>query len=171
MINQKHIIIKPIRIICSLALAIIFFVVSAGAMNSLVSADGIKIMKEARISDKVIKIFVAEQTCSVTPAFLVELKKAGADNEMLEDIVLSDRYKNPTKAGLSTEELEILKKAGCSEEMVLRLLDIKPVERIVDEQGNESIVYRTDLPSARINDISDKSSDTVNINIEKVEGN
>jgi len=171
MVNQKHIITKPIQIICSLALAITFFVAPAGAMNSLVSAGDIKKMKEARISDKVIKILVAEQTCSVTPAFLVELKKAGADNKMLEEIVLGDRYKNPTKTGLSTEEVEILKKAGCSEEMVLRLLDIKPVERIVDEQGNESIVYRTDLPSTRKSDISDKSTDTVNINIEKVEGN
>jgi len=171
MVKQKHIITKPIQIICSLALAITFFVVPAGAMNSLVSADGIKKMKEARISDNVIKILVAEQTCSVTPAFLVELKKAGADNKMLEEIVLGDRYKNPIKTGLSTEEVEILKKAGCSEEMVLRLLDIKPVERIVDEQGNESIVYRTDLPSTRKSDISDKSTDTVNINIEKVEGN
>ncbi len=171
MVNQKHIITKTIRIICSLALAISFFVVPVGAMNSLVSADGIKKMKEARISDNVIKILVAEQTCSVTPAFLVELKKAGADNKMLEEIVLGDRYKNPTKAGLSTEEVEILKKAGCSEEMVLRLLDIKPVERIVDEQGNESIVYRTDLPATRKSDISDKPTDTVNINIEKVEGN
>ncbi|MBW2317124.1 MAG: hypothetical protein BBJ60_09890 [Desulfobacterales bacterium S7086C20] len=171
MVNQKHIITKPIQIICSLALVITFFVVPAGAMNSLVSADDIKKMKEARISDKVIKILVAEQTCSVTPAFLVELKKAGADNKMLEEIVLGDRYKNPIKTGLSTEEVEMLKKAGCSEEMVLRLLDIKPVERIVDEQGNESIVYRTDLPSTRKSDISDKSTDTVNINIEKVEGN
>jgi len=171
MVNQKHIITKPIQIICSLALAITFFVAPAGAMNSLVSAGDIKKMKEARISDKVIKILVAEQTCSVTPAFLVELKKAGADNKMLEEIVLGDRYKNPTKTGLSTEEVEILKKAGCSEEMVLRLLDIKPVERIVDELGNESIVYRTDLPSTRKSDISDKSTDTVNINIEKVEGN
>ncbi len=171
MVKQEHIITKPIQIICSLALAITFFVVPAGAMNSLVSADGIKKMKEARISDNVIKILVAEQTCSVTPAFLVELKKAGADNKMLEEIVLGDRYKNPTKTGLSTEEVEILKKAGCSEEMVLRLLDIKPVKRIVDEQGNKSIIYRTDLPSARKNDISDKSTDTVNINIEKVESN
>jgi len=171
MVNQKHIITKPIQIICSLAFAITFLVAPAGAMNSLVSAGDIKKMKEARISDKVIKILVAEQTCSVTPAFLVELKKAGADNKMLEEIVLGDRYKNPTKTGLSTEEVEILKKAGCSEEMVLRLLDIKPVERIVDEQGNESIVYRTDLPSTRKSDISDKSTDTVNINIEKVEGN
>jgi hypothetical protein len=171
MVKQKHIITKPIQIICSLALAITFFVVPAVATNSLVSADGIKKMKEARISDNVIKILVAEQTCSVTPAFLVELKKAGADNKMLEEIVLGDRYKNPTKTGLSTEEVEILKKAGCSEEMVLRLLDIKPVERIVDEQGNESIVYRTGLPSTRKSDISDKSTDTVNINIEKVEGN
>ncbi|MBW2265602.1 MAG: hypothetical protein JRF28_05430 [Deltaproteobacteria bacterium] len=171
MVNQKHIITKPIQIICSLALVITFFVVPAGAMNSLVSADDIKKMKEARISDKVIKILVAEQTCSVTPAFLVELKKAGADNKMLEEIVLGDRYKNPIKTGLSTEEVEMLKKAGCSEEMVLRLLDIKPVERIVDEQGNESVVYRTDLPSIRKSDISDKSTDTVNINIEKVEGN
>ncbi|MBW2602389.1 MAG: hypothetical protein JRD47_10820, partial [Deltaproteobacteria bacterium] len=122
-------------------------------------------------SDNVIKILGAEQTCSVTPAFLVELKKAGADNKMLEEIVLGDRYKNPIKTGLSTEEVAILKKAGCSEEMFLRLLDIKPVERIVDEQGNESIVYRTDLPSTRKSDISDKSTDTVNINIEKVEGN
>ncbi|MBW2601284.1 MAG: hypothetical protein JRD47_05055, partial [Deltaproteobacteria bacterium] len=119
MVSQKHIITKPIQIICSLALVITFFVVPAGAMNSLVSADDIKKMKEARISDKVIKILVAEQTCSVTPAFLVELKKAGADNKMLEEIVLGDRYKNPIKTGLSTEEVEMLKKAGCSEEMVL----------------------------------------------------
>ena len=49
------------------------------AMNSLVSPDDIGRMKRAKISDAVIQMLIAEQTCSVTGEFLMKLKSAGAE--------------------------------------------------------------------------------------------
>jgi hypothetical protein len=138
-------------------------------MNSLVSPDDIKKMKKAKISDALIQMLVAEQTCSVTADFLLKLKRSGADNKMLEGVILADRYKNPTKKSLSAKQLEILKKAGYSDEVILRLFNVPQVKRTVDEQGNESVVYGTGGPSQPGATDSGQSLDIFNINIEKVE--
>lgn len=133
---------KGLEITCAVAVAILFCGFS-WAMNSLVGPDGLKKMKQAKISDEVIQMLVAEQTCSITGEALVKLKKGGADDETLKSVILADRYKNPRKANLSVEQIEILKKAGYSDEMIMQMLHVTPTKRVVDEQGHESVVYGT----------------------------
>ncbi len=159
---------KYLKTCCSISLTVILYG-TAWAMNSLVSPDDIKKMKKAKISDALIQMLVAEQTCSVTADFLLKLKRSGADNKMLEGVILADRYKNPTKKSLSAKQLEILKKAGYSDEVILRLFNVPQVKRTVDEQGNESVVYGTGGPSQPGSADSGQSQDIYNINIEKVE--
>ncbi len=159
---------KCLRITCPLGLAILFCGLAL-ATNSLVSPDDIKKMKEAKISDAVIQLLVAEQTCSVTADFLTSLKKSGADDEMLKLVILADRYKNPTKTDFSVEQIEILKKAGYSDQMIVELSNITPIKRVVDKQGNESILYRTGVLPKPETATPDQSLGSFNINIEKVE--
>jgi hypothetical protein len=136
---------KGFVISCSLSLAILLAGLS-WAMNSLVGPESLKKMKQARISDDVIQMLVAEQTCSVTGDSLVRLKEAGADDETLKSVILADRYKNPRKAKLSVEQMEILRKAGYSDETIMQMLHVAPTKKVVDEQGHESVVYGTRRP-------------------------
>ena len=159
---------KYLKTCCSISLAIILCG-TAWAMNSLVSPDDIKKMKKGKISDALIQMLIAEQTCSVTADFLLKLKRFGADNKMLEGAILADRYKNPTKKSLPVKQLEILKKAGYSDEVILRLFNFPQVKRTVDERGNESVVYSTGGPSQPGAADSGRFHDIFNINIEKVE--
>ena len=136
---------KGLDITCAAGLAMLFAGL-AWAMNSLVGPDGLNKMKQANISNEVIQMLVAEQTCSITGESLVRLKKAGADDETLKSVILADRYKNPKKANLSVEQMKILRKAGYSDETIMQLLHLTPTTRVVDQQGHESIVYGTRLP-------------------------
>ena len=139
------------------------------AMNSLVSPDDITSMKRAKISDTVIQVLIAEQTCSVTGEFLMKLKSAGADDDMLKAVILADRYKDPKKAELSPEQIEMLKKAGFSDEVIMQIVNSTPVKRITDDHGNESIVYGTRrVPEAETAPPTD-SQGIYDIYIEKVE--
>jgi len=81
---------KNLEITCAAGLVMLFAGL-AWAMNSLVGPDGLNKMKQAKISNEVIQMLVAEQTCSVTGEFLVRLKKAGADDETLKSVILADR--------------------------------------------------------------------------------
>jgi hypothetical protein len=136
---------KCLDIICAAALVILLGG-SAWAMNSLVGPDGLKKMKQANISNEVIQMLAAEQTCSITGESLVRLKRAGADDETLKSVILADRYKNPKEIKLSTEQIEILRRAGFSDETIMQLLHLTPTTRIVDQQGHESVVYGTRVP-------------------------
>ena len=88
---------KGLEITCAAGLVMLFGGL-AWAMNSLVGPDGLNKMKQAKISNEVIEMLVAEQTCSVTGESLVRLKKAGADDETLKSVILADRYKNPVES-------------------------------------------------------------------------
>ena len=139
------------------------------AQNSLVGPDDIRKMKKANISDGVIQTLLTEQTCSITGEYLVMLKRAGANDEMLKIIILADRYKNPRKADLTVEEMELLRKAGFSDEVIVQLSNMTPSKRVTDAQGNESVVYGTGLPIKPETDTPQQEQPTFNINIEKVE--
>jgi hypothetical protein len=136
---------KGLDITCAAGLVMLFSGL-AWAMNSLVGPDGLNKMKQANIGNEVIQMLVAEQTCSITGESLVRLKKAGADDETLKSVILADRYKNPKKANLSVEQMNILRKAGYSDETIMQLLHLTPTTRVVDQQGHESVVYGTRLP-------------------------
>jgi hypothetical protein len=138
------------------------------AMNSLVSPGDIKKLKEAQISRAVIQTLMAEQTSSINSDYLIMLKKAGADDEMLKSVILADRYKNPKKADLSLEQMEILKKAGFSDEVIVRLFNVAPTKRVVDEHGNESVIYGTGLDPEPPTSPPDQTQGTFNINIERI---
>jgi protoheme ferro-lyase len=159
---------KGLNITSSVGLAVIFCGL-AWAMNSLVSPEDIKKLKEAKISDAVIQLLVAEQTCSVTADFLMSLKSSGADDEMLKLVILADRYKDPARANLSAEQIEILKKAGYSDEMIVQLFHVTPIKKVVDKQGNESIVYGTGVLPKPETTAPAQPPHIFNINIEKVE--
>ena len=139
------------------------------AMNSLVSPDSVSTMKKARIGDAVIQMLIAEQTCSVTGEFLMKLKNAGADDEMLKAVILADRYRNPKKAELSPEQVSMLKKAGFSDEMIMQMINGTPVKRVTDEYGNESVVHGARRAPEPKTARPGESQGSYNINIEKVE--
>ncbi len=141
----------------------------AWAMNSLVSPDDMSRMKKAKIGDTVIQMLIAEQTCSVTGEFLIKLKSAGADDDMLRAVILADRYKNPKKAELSLEQIGMLKKAGFSDEVIMQIVNSTPVRRVIDDQGNESIVYGTRRAPEPGTGPATELQGIYNINIEKVE--
>jgi len=136
---------RGLKIPCGAGLVMLFAGL-AWAMNSLVGPDGLNKMKQAKISNEVIQLLVAEQTCSVTGESLVRLKKAGADDEILKSIILADRYRNPKEARLSVEQMKILKKAGYSDETIMQMIHVTPTKRVVDQQGRESVVYGTRRP-------------------------
>ncbi|MCK4784343.1 MAG: hypothetical protein KAV87_11370, partial [Desulfobacteraceae bacterium] len=159
---------RALRLIGAIGLAIVLSS-AVWAMNSLVSPGDIERMRKAKISDAVIQTLIAEQTCSVTAAFLITLKRFGADDKMLEGVILADRYKDPAKADLSAKQIELLKKAGYSEEMILKLFHTTPVKRVVDEQGNECVVYGTGVSSKPEATTPSQSQGTFNIYIEKME--
>ena len=138
------------------------------AMNSLVNPDDIGRMKKAKISDAVIQMLIAEQTCSVTGEFLIKLKGAGADDDMLKAVILADRYKNPKKAELSPEQIGMLRKAGFSDEMIMQIINSTPVKRVTDDHGNESIVYGTRRGPKPETAPATESEGVYNIYIEKV---
>jgi hypothetical protein len=139
------------------------------AMNSLVSLDDISRMKEAKIGDAVIQMLMAEQTCTVTSEFLIKLKRLGADDEMLKAVILADRYKNAKKAELSAEQMEMLKKAGFSDDVIMQIINSTPVKRVTDDHGSESIVYGTRRAPEAETTPPTESQGNYNINIEKVE--
>lgn len=141
------------------------------AMNSLVTADGINQMEAADLNQELIALIAAEQTCSVSPELLIHLKNAGADDKTLRQIILADRYKKPRPARLSAQDIEVLKKAGCSDSMILRLMGDSATEIVVDEQGNESVVRRTDRLQSTEEDNNAEDPKMFYINIEKLERN
>lgn len=152
--------------------AIIITAIVAGpldAMNSLVGPDDMEKMRAAKIDNSVIQTLAAEQTCSVTGEFLIKLKAAGADDSMLKSVIMADRYKNPQKAELSTGQAETLRKAGVSDEAIMRMMIGSPVRRVVDEHGNETVVYGDVETSEPDPGPESESHGTFNINIEKVE--
>ncbi|MCK4388877.1 MAG: hypothetical protein KAV83_01400 [Desulfobacterales bacterium] len=126
-------------------------------------------MKKAKIGDTVIQMLIAEQTCSVTGELLIKLKSAGADDDMLRAVILADRYKNPKKAELSPEQIGMLKKAGFSDEVIMQIVNSTPVKRVIDDQGNESIVYGTRRVPEPGTGPATELQGIYNINIEKVE--
>jgi len=140
----------------------------AWAMNSLVKPGDMDKMKDAKIGSTVIQLITTEQTSSVTPDFLIKLKKSGADDAMLQQVILADRYKNPTKANLSENQTEILKKAGYSDEMIANTINASPTRRVVDEKGNESIVYGTGVTPPKESTANTQPPSTVNVNIERL---
>jgi len=140
-------------------------------MNSLVTADGIKQMEAANLKQELIALIAVEQTCSVSPELLIHLKNAGADDETLRQVILADRYKKPRPARLSPEDIEVLKKAGCSDGMIIRLMGGSATEIVVDEQGNESVVTRTDRLESTQEESNAEDPKMFFINIEKLEGN
>lgn len=142
---------------------------TAFAMNSLVGPDDISKMKDAKISDAVIQLLMSEQTCSITGEYLIMLKRAGANDEMLKSVIFADRYKRPHKADLTVEQMEILKKAGFSDEVIMQLFNVTPVKSVTDAQGNESVVYGTGLPPKPRTSTPGQPQGTLEINIEKVE--
>ncbi len=156
------------KMMCCIGLIVAFCSV-AWATNSLMSPDDIVKMRTAKISSSIIELLVAEQTCSVTADFLVTLKNSGADDKVLEAVILADRYKRPAKVSLSVEHAEMLKKAGYSDDMILKLFVVPPARRVVDKQGNESVVYGTSGHAGDKTDTTPPSGGTFNINIEKVE--
>ena len=126
-------------------------------------------MKKAKISDTVIQMLIAEQTCCVTGEFLIKLKSAGADDDMLKAVILADRYKDPEKTELSPEQIGMLKKAGFSDEVIMQIINSTPVKSVTDDYGNESIVYGTRRVPEPETASPAESQGTFNINIEKVE--
>ena len=150
-------------------IAAIFVSTWAWSMNSLVGPDDINKMKAAKMSDAVIQMLLSEQTSSVTADFLINLKNTGADDKTLAAVILADRYKNPKKSELTVKQLEILKKAGYSDEALSELFDGPSVKTVVDEHGNESVVYSTGGPSPAQRKNRDPSQGTYNINIERVQ--
>jgi hypothetical protein len=158
------------RKLISSAMAVVAMLIcsSAWSMNSLVGPDDINKMKTARISDAVIQLLLSEQTSSVTADFLINLKNTGADDKTLAAVILADRYKNPEKSELTVKQQEILKKAGYSDEALLKLFDGPSVKTVVDEHGNESVVYSTGGPSPAQVKNRDASQGTYNINIDRV---
>jgi hypothetical protein len=141
---------------------------AAWAINSLAGPDDIKKMKAVRIGHAVIQMLLSEQTTSVTADFLITLKKAGADDKTLTAVILADRYKSPKKSELTAKQQEILKKAGYSDEVILSLFGGPGVKTVVDEHGNESVVYSTGGSCPAQTSKTD-SQGTYNINIEKVQ--
>ena len=139
------------------------------AMNSLVTPESVARMKEARIGESVIQMLIAEQTCSVTGEFLMKLKNAGADDEMLKAVILADRYKNPKKAELSPEQIGVLKEAGFSDKMIMQMINRTPVKRVTDEYGNDSVVHGARRAPEPETARPGESQGIYNINIEKVE--
>ncbi|NVL91054.1 MAG: hypothetical protein HWN69_08725 [Desulfobacterales bacterium] len=162
---------RLLAIVCFAGMTIIFSgMVMVCAMNSLVGPDDIEKMKKARISDRVIQMLITEQTCSVSGDLLIKLKNVGADDEMLKAVILADRYKNPKRATeLSLEQIGMLKKAGFSDEVIMQIVNSTPVKRVIDDHGNESIVYGTRRGSKPETTPSTESQGIYNINIEKVE--
>ena len=152
-------------------LSISSFVCSVKAMNSFVTPEGIRKMKAAKIDTEIISLLAIQQTCVVSPDLLVRLKHAGADSDTLRGIIVADRHKQPNTARLSTEEIEILKEAGCSDEMILRLLGKTAVETVVDAQGNETVIYRTDVLNPPKGEDGQECLDVYDIYIENLEKN
>lgn len=136
---------RGLETICAAGLVLLFAGL-AWAMNSLFGPDGLRKMKQAGISNEVIQMLTAEQTCSVTDELLVRLKKAGADDETLKSVILADRYNNPKRVHLSVEQMKILRKAGYSDETIMEMLHVSPTTRVVDQQGHEGVVYGTRRP-------------------------
>jgi hypothetical protein len=159
---------KPLSSLFAIGMTIIFCGLG-WAMNSLVSPDDVTRMKQAKIGDTVIQMLIAEQTCSVTGEFLMKLKRAGADDEMLKAVILADRYKNPRKAELSPEQIGMLKKAGFSDEMIMQMINSTPVKRVTDDHGNESVVHGARRAPEAETPPPAESQGIYNINIEKVE--
>lgn len=139
------------------------------AMNSLVTEDDINKMKAAKISDTVIEMLVSEQTSTVTADFLISLKNGGADENTLAAVILADRYKSVKGVEISLEQQEVLKQAGYSDEVLERLFCRPSVKTVVDEHGNERVVYTTGGPSPAQAKTPDYSQGTYNIHIERVE--
>ena len=100
---------------------------------------------------------------------MISLKKAGADDKTLAAVILADRYKNPKMSDLSLAQQEILKKAGYSDETLQKLFGGPSVRTVVDEYGNERVVYSTGGSSSAETKTPDHSQGTYNINIERVE--
>jgi hypothetical protein len=126
-------------------------------------------MKSAGIGDEVIQAVVAEQTCSVSPAFLIALKQAGANDETLKQIVLADRYRDPKASVLSERQIQLLREIGCPDGLIAKILGLpgaKPVKR-KDDTGD--VTYRTDALRAPVNPDSANPPDAFYINLEKVE--
>ncbi len=161
-----------VRMIFKLVATAVFVVALFGhawAMNSLVRPADVQKMKEAGIGNAVIETLVTEQTCTVTADHLIRLKQSGADDKLLQGVVLADLYKSPEKGAISEADVEILKKAGFSEEAILQQFVVSPVRTTVDSQGNESIVYGPGSPP-KGQDLAPCPSDgPYNINIEKLE--
>lgn len=143
----------------------------AKAMNSLVTPNGTKQMEAAGLNQELITLIAAEQTCSVSPEFLIHLTKAGVDDETLRQVILADRYKKPQPARLSAQDIEVLKEAGCSDGMIIRLMGGLATEIVVDEQGNETVVTRTDRLESSQEDDNTEDPKMFYINIEKLERN
>jgi len=156
------------QISSAIAIVALFIFSSAWSMNSLVGPDDINKMKAAKISDAVIQMLLSEQTSSVTAEFLINLKNNGADDKTLAAVILSDRYKNPKKSELTVKQQEVLKKSGYSDESLSELFEGPSVKTVVDEQGNESVVYGTGGTSPEQVKNRDTSQGTYNINIERV---
>lgn len=158
-----------IRTLFLIALSFPFIAIPAKAANSYVTADGVKRMKAADIDSEVIALLVAQQTCSVSPDLIIELKDAGADANTLKEVILADRYKQRKPARLSAEEIDVLKKAGCPDEMILRLFGEGEITSVVDSEGNESVLYRTDTLNPSRGRTAHQAPDTYNIYIEKLQ--
>ncbi|MBW2109176.1 MAG: hypothetical protein JRI36_11010 [Deltaproteobacteria bacterium] len=139
------------------------------AMNSLVHSQDLENMTAAGIGKPVIQLLVSEQTCSIRAQDLITLKRHGADDEMLRAIILADRYKQPKKALLTVEQWTILKKAGYSDDTILRLFYVPSARIITDANGHQSIVYGTQITPPTQKPISNESDGTFHINIERVE--
>ena len=155
--------------LCLLVLVIFSYPKPVTAMNSLVTAEGIGKMKAADINGKVIAVLAAEQTCTVNPDLLVRLKKAGVKTQALKQIITADRCRQHQTATLSTKDIEVLKKAGCSEGMIMRLLGVTAVKTVVDEQGNENVIYDTHTLPSPEGPVDSGKPDAFYINIEKLE--
>jgi hypothetical protein len=160
-----------ISMVSTLALLLLLFIVPVKATNSLANPEGIENMKAIGIDNAVIRTLTAEQTCSVSPDLLVKLKRAGVDDETLIQVILADRYKKPKPVNFSTREIDLLRRAGCPDEVIATLQGVTSPAPFVDGDKREGVVYRTD----GLRDPEDRRcNDTPNdfyINIEKVEGN
>jgi hypothetical protein len=134
-----------------LALVIVFlslFPISAYAFNSFVTPEGIGKMAEAGISQQLIMYLIENQTCSLGPADLIQMKKRGMNDDVIKAGIKADRLQKPEEA-TAVKEAEIimkLKEAGMSDEAILQFLNSTHVKRHVDSAGNESIVYGTKRP-------------------------
>lgn len=147
----------------------LLFVLPGWAANSFVNPDGIEKMKSAGIDGKVIEVLAAEQTCSVSPAFLIALKQAGATADTLKQIVLADRYRNPKSSPLSEKEIQLLRDIGCPEGLIARLLGLPQEKPVKGKDDTGNVIYRTDTLGASPNADCVNPPDAFYINLENVE--